>query len=92
MQFFNNLNSINYFKNESMMLAKFLEDEKRLNRRLLELHKSTSAMNSFENECVKKFGGKRVKEYVTNKVLDPHVKIDIISYIFIRFYILFDFI
>ncbi|RNA34223.1 middle subunit-like [Brachionus plicatilis] len=53
-RFYNTLNQFDYFANESSIVRKFLNAEKRLNRYLLELHQATS-QNRTEIYCVQKY-------------------------------------
>lgn len=56
-RFYSTLNQHDYFTNESSIVRKFLNAEKRLNRYLLELHQATNN-NMTEIYCVQKYNAR----------------------------------
>ena len=56
-----------------MLIFNFLEEERKLNRKLLDLHNMATTHNMYESDCVKIYGGKRASEYPVGKKTDPYV-------------------
>lgn len=57
-RFYSTLNQFDYFSNESSLVRKFLNAEKKVNKYLLDLHQATN-QNLTEIDCVQKYNQRK---------------------------------